>query len=114
MSYTLNKLQAARRNLVGGHYTKALKHIEDLIERMEKILHMRKNWKPKCKLTQELNYGTDSRTESEPQEPSGKLGHTGDNGLFPVGQRLRHLATENRPSGTEGKDSGLHSGGEPA
>ena len=100
MSYTLNNLKAARKALIDDNVPRAIYHINLLIERMEKILSGRKAYKPKCKELQDVNNGS---TESGAEEPLGQQRHTGDNGLLPMGERLRHLAPKDGARGAEGE-----------
>ena len=52
----MKNLKAAQKALQEGDIWTAKRHIDHLIERMETILHERKTWKPKCRMT-ENNYG---------------------------------------------------------
>ena len=102
MSYTLNNLKAAKEALLDDDIPKALEYIDRLIARMETILQLRENWKPKCK---ELPYEHNGSTESGAEEPLGKLGHTGDNGLLKMGEQVRRVAGKDGPSPAEGENS---------
>jgi len=73
MSYTLNKLQAAKRALENCNYNIALKHIDDLVNRMETIIRERENFKPRCKMTKGINDVDNGSTANRPEESPGEL-----------------------------------------
>jgi hypothetical protein len=85
MSYTLEILRGARKALLEDNKLEAMKRINILIDRHEKILNLRKNWSK----AERMKNANNTKAKTAKAEVPGKLGSAGNNGIQSIRQRLR-------------------------